>query len=187
MRETEITVQIFNELAEIDGILKAQGFEMIETYRLKDWYFSKIEDAKRVEYADLLKQSFLIRSVGDKAQLCYKNKEIDEGGIVISEEKTETEIGDLDKAIAVFQAAGLNNYCIVENESYVYQRGATSFVVQVIKDLGTFLEYEEEESMRGLSAREKLSRLIESANDLGLRLGKDYSCKKVYMLLKKNG
>ena len=178
MRETEITVQIFNELAEIDGILKAQGFEMIETYRLKDWYFSKIEDAKRVEYADLLKQSFLIRSLGDKAQLCYKNKEIDEGGIVISEEKTETEI-------AVFQAAGLNNYCIVENESYVYQRGASSFVVQVIKDLGTFLEYEEEESMRGLSAREKLSRLIESANDLGLRLGKDYSCKKVYMLLKK--
>ena len=185
MRETEITVQIYDTIEEIDKILTAQGFEMIENYQMKDWYFSKIEDVLGVGYAELMKESFLIRSVGGKVRLCYKNKEMDEEGNVISEEKTESVVGDLDKAIAIFNGAGLNNYCVVENDSYVYKKGEVSFAIQVIKDLGIFLECEENESMRDLPVSEKLSRLTGIVKGLGLHLGEDYSCKKVYLLVQK--
>lgn len=187
MRETEITVQVFNSLAEIDGILTAKGFEKSGNYQMTDHYFSRIENASAVGYAELMKNSFLLRQTGGKVHLCYKNKEIDDEGNVISEEKTETVVDDLDKAITVFRAAGLNRYCIVENESYIYQKGEVSFAIQVIKGLGTFLECEENEAMRDLTVPEKLARLTEIVRGLGLRLGEDYSCKKVYMLLKKNG
>ncbi|MBO4472208.1 MAG: CYTH domain-containing protein [Clostridia bacterium] len=185
MRETEITVQIYNELAEIDEILRAQGFEMIGQYQMRDHYFTRITDAANTDYVTLMKYSFLLRETEGKVKLCYKNKETDEYGNVISEEKTECVVSDPEKAIAIFRAAGLKDYCVVENESYIYKKGEVSFAIQVIKDLGTFLECEENEGMRDLTVHEKLARLTETVRGLGLHLGEDYSCKKVYMLLKK--
>ena len=43
MKETEITVQVFNNYNDIDEILKRDGFQMIENYQLYDWYFSKFD------------------------------------------------------------------------------------------------------------------------------------------------
>jgi len=185
MRETEITVQVIQTLAEIERILRAQGYDRIETYQMTDRYFSRIAEAAKTDYVTLMKNSFLLRSTGGKTRLCYKNKEVDREGNVISEEKTETVVDDPEKAAAIFRAAGLTEYCTVENESYVYRKGEISFAIQVIKDLGIFLECEENETMRGLPAKEKLSRLTETVKGLGLRLGENYSCKKVYMLLQK--
>ena len=101
MKETEITVQVFNKFDEIDDILKNQGFEMIRNFQLNDWYFSQITNVNNVLYGDLLNSSFLVRQVlTDKEiiQLCYKQKEIDELGNVIAEEKISTDLSSLSNA-----------------------------------------------------------------------------------------
>ena len=69
MRETEITVQIYNELAEIDEILRAQGFEMIGQYQMRDHYFTRITDAANTDYVTLMKYSFLLRETEGKVKL----------------------------------------------------------------------------------------------------------------------
>ena len=190
MKETEITVQVFNKFEEIDYTLKNQGFEMIENFQLNDWYFSQITNVNNVLYGDLLKSSFLVRQVlTDKEiiQLCYKQKEIDELGNVIAEEKISTDLSSLSNAIDIFKKAGLNNYCIVEDNSFVYKNGNIEFVVQVVKNIGIFIEYEEDETMKGMSNFEKIEHMKKIVNSLGLKLGQDYSCKKVSMLLKTHG
>ena len=86
MKETEITVQVFNSLEEIDNILKNQGYKMIENYQLNDWYFTHIDDVKNVSYQDLLNNSGLGREIvseNRKIQLLYKKKELDKEGNVI--------------------------------------------------------------------------------------------------------
>lgn len=189
MKETEITVQVFGSLDKIKTILKNKGFELIETYQLNDWYFSKLDDISDVKYLDLLNNSFLVRQVvsdHEEVQLCYKKKEVDQYMNVVSEEKIKAKVNSLKNAIDIFVASGLNNYCVVKNNSYVYKKGETCFAVQVIEGLGTFIEYEENESMSGLTKEEKFDLMSRFVRTLGLKLGDDYSCKKVFMLLHKD-
>ena len=73
MKETEITVQVFNDFEEIDQILRSQGFRIIENFQLNDWYYSAIKDISNLKYIDLMNNSFLIREIiTDKKeyQLC---------------------------------------------------------------------------------------------------------------------
>lgn len=185
--ETEITVQVFNKLEEIQKILKGSGFEMIESYQLNDWYFSKYEDISFFGYQDLLNNSFLVRQIIDdnpQIQLCYKKKVLDENNNVVSEEKTNTTIKDLEKTLQIFKMANLNNYCVLKNNSYVYKKDEICFVVQCIKDLGIFIEYEEDDSMKNMNEKEKFNYMSKIVKQLGLKLGQNYSCKKVYMKIK---
>ena len=189
MKETEITVQVFNNYDKIDEILKKQGFKMIENYQLYDWYFSKFENVLNVSYIDLMNNSFLVRNIVDdcpKIQLCYKKKELDEFNNVLMEEKVKANLTDIESVIKIFNLAGLNNYCKVENNSFVYKKEKIELAVQIIKDLGIFIEYEETEDMNNLSAKQKFDYMVNVVNNLGLELGKDYSCKKVFMLLHSN-
>ena len=188
MKETEITVQVFNSFEEINKKLLKEGFVVVENYQLNDWYFSKLESIEDVSYLYLMNNSFLVRQIlsdKEKIQLCYKQKELDEEGNVINEEKTKTNLTSLSEAIEIFKKAGLNNYCIVKNNSYVYRKNEICFVVQIIENLGIFIEYEEDETMMGKSEKEKFDYMISIVNSLGLKLGNDYSCKKVFMLLHK--
>jgi len=78
---------------------------------------------------------------------------------------------------------GLNNYIIVDNTSYVYGNSDFSITIQIIKGLGSFIEFEENESMKGMENKDKFDYMVSIVNSLGLKLGDDYSCKKVFMML----
>lgn len=187
MKETEITVQVFNSFDEISNILTSKGFSLIESYHMTDWYFSKFDDVSNLDYAELISNSFLVRHRDDGKYmcLCYKKKEIDSNGNVIVEEQFRANTPDTLTAVKIFKDVGLNNYCVVENQSYIYGNKEFSFAIQCITNLGIFLEFEEEESMKDMNEKEKFDCMVSIVNSLGLKLGKDYSCKKVFMLLHK--
>lgn len=102
------------------------------------------------------------------------------------ENKLKANLVDKDKAIEIFKLAGLNNYCKIENNSFVYKKEDNEFVVQIINNLGIFIEYEDSEDMNDMSPVQKFEYMSNIVNKLGLKLGDDYSCKKVFMLLHKN-
>lgn len=188
MRETEITVQIFNSLDEIKEILQSQGYKLTCDYKLIDWYFSKYDDVKEMDYPTLLKNSFLVRYSTDKPScvLCYKDKEIDKFGNVISEVKYKTHTEDPNKAVEIFTKAGLNLWNILKTHLLCYKKEDIEFAVQIVDGLGIFIEYEEIPAMEKLSPQEKINRLVNTIKSLGLDIGEDYSCKKVYMNLHKS-
>lgn len=189
MRKTEITVQIFNSLDEIKEILQGQGYKLTNDYKLIDWYFSKYDNAREMDYPTLLKNSFLVRYIiTDKpfCELCYKDKEIDKLGNVISEVKYKTHAEDPNKAVEIFTKAGLNNWNILKTHLLCYKKEDIEFAVQIVDDLGIFIEYEESPAMENLSPQEKINKMVSTIKSLGLNVGEDYSCKKVYMNLHKS-
>ncbi len=188
MKETEITVQVFNSFEEIDKILKEQGFARVENFQINDWYFSKINNVKRLKYVDLMDNSFLVRQIlsfSEEVQICYKKKNLDSLGNVVSEEKFTTKVDSLKTTLNIFKNSKLNNYCKIENNTFVYQKKDVCFAVQVVKDLGIFIEYEENESIKNMKANEKIEQLKATIQSLNLNLGKDFSCKKIFMRLHK--
>lgn len=191
MRETEITVQVFQTKEELDTILKAQGFAVTRKFDLIDYYFSKYtqKELGAFEYKDLIANSFLLRRIaGDKTTdfLSYKKKQVDENGVVIAEEKFKCEIENLEDAIKIFNSAGIDCWCNLVQHLIIYQKEKSEFAVQVVDGLGVFIEYEEDETMAHLENEyQKIEEMVKRLKNLGLKLGDDYSCKKVFMKFKK--
>ena len=186
MRETEITVQVFNSLDGIQNTLIAQGFALKETCVMEDWYYSSIssDTLKTMDYSDIIKNSFLLRSFNgedDSASVCYKNKTIDDLGNVISEEKVKCKIDSLEKSKKVYELAGVNNWCYLKQEMFIYKKDEIQFAVQVADGVGIFIEHEEDETMKMMTEQEKIDCMLTRLKNLGLKIGEDYSCKKVYM------
>lgn len=190
MKETEITVQVFDDEKTINEKLMENGYEASREFKLFDWYFTKYDDVKSMAYEDLINSSFLIRYIEDEdgknTHICYKSKEFDKNGNVIGEEKIKTNIDNLDKAINIFKNAKLNNWVNVKNFSTVYtNEKGFEIALQKIDGLGIFFEIEEDDSLSGLNSEEKFEELSKIVKSLGLNIGNDFSCKKPFMLLKK--
>lgn len=187
MQETEITVQVFDTLGEIKNKLTKQGFSLVEICDMNDYYFSSEKDVKTLPYSQLLKKSFLVREVkGNEydVKMIYKNKKIDEQGNVIAEEKTSCKVESFEKALKVLQNCGMKPWCNIKQHMQIYMKDKIGFAVQHVADLGTFIEYEEDETMAGMTEQQKIQYMLGNLRALGLKLGDDYSCKKVYMKFK---
>lgn len=190
MQETEITVQVFEEKETILSHLQKQGFKLERTFQLNDWYYIKHDDISGITYQNLLSQSILIRQIitdAERCQICFKDKTYDNNGNVVSEEKITSQINNLENTKRIFRRAGLNNYCTLFNTSFVFRKDEIYFALQVIDDLGIFIEYEEDETLpKGLSPHQKIDIMLNRVKSLGLPIGEDYSCKKVEMYIEKH-
>ena len=184
MCETEITVQVFADLKTIFRQLKSLGFRQVREYGLHDWYFTSLPLTNQIDYPTLMQNSFLVRQVtGDEttAKLCYKDKTIDPNGNVTSEAKIAVPVSDLAGTLQIFQAARLNHWCELKQTLYVFRQGSTEFAVQDVADLGIFIEYEEDETMTGMTTQAKMDYMYAALQKLHLPLGSDRSCKKAYL------
>lgn len=185
MRATEITVQVFEDLDVILNKLNALGFTPTGKCTLNDWYFTHLPTAADIEYAELMTNSFLVRQViKDQSQvyLYYKDKEIDSAGNVISEEKTSVQLANLTDSLQIFHKAHLNCWCELKQTLYTFRRGDREFCVQAVAGLGNFIEYEETPALQGMTAQQKIDAMTAQLKELNLKLGDDWSCKKVYLL-----
>ena len=185
--ETEITVQLLENVEETLAKLNKQGFEIKEKVLMTDYYFSKLslEELKKLSYAELIKNSFLVRNVSTETeeinQIIFKKKVLDSSNNVIAEEKIKTDISDLNSTIKLFKEAGLTNYTTLTQQMTVVGKDKIVFVIQEVENLGTFIEYEEDESMSELTEQEKINTMLNTLKTLSLNIGNDYSCKKVYL------
>lgn len=176
MRKTEITIQVFDKLEEIEKVLTQKGYHKKEEYCLRDHYFTKFEDAKVVDYKTLLASSILIRTIeqDEKCTHCmiYKNKKLDQSGNVSSEEKIRVKIDDEQNCINILRSAGLNNWCNLKNDNIVYvDKSGFEIDLQVVDGLGIFIEAEEDSSIANLPEEQKLDYLKNKIAAFGFKLG----------------
>lgn len=186
MKETEITVELLQEVDTAKALLHEKGFVMSRFCLMEDWYFSKfdIEEIKSFSYKDLIKNSFLIRRLSGQPNLCqliYKNKDLDQEGNVVAEEKVIATLDDSEPAIKAMKCAGLTNWCEIAQKMSIYTNGKIEFVIQEVDGLGTFIEYEEDETVKGLDEVQKIKKMVKTLKELGLQIGEDFSCKKVLL------
>ena len=184
MQETEITVQVLGDLPTIFAKLQSLGFTQIREYGLHDWYFTHLKVNPKIDYAELMKNSFLVRHVTgteEKVQLHYKDKTMDAAGNVTSEEKITVQLSNLPDALKIFRQAGLACWCELQQTLFVFRKGDTEFAVQSVAGLGNFIEYEADASMAAMTPAQKMAQMYARLRALGLSLGTDLSCKKVYL------
>jgi len=190
MNNTEVTVKVFNNYLDAVEIIKKYGFQLKEQYDLNDYYYSKysLEELKAMDYKTLLKNSFILRDIVDdnpKVLLTYKDKVVDNDGVVLSENKSSTKVERLEETIKIFDKAGLTNWCKMTQTIDVFEKDGMEICLQNIIGVGLFIEYEWENNDCSMNSFEKIEIMKQRLDMIGLKLGTDYSVKKVWLKFRK--
>ncbi len=186
---TEICAQVFEEKENIEQAIIENGYEFVENYSNHDIYFSSksFNEISNISYKELLDSSIIVRHIlgenCDKKFIVYKKKDLDNNGNVINEVKLKVVIDNTEKAKEIFENLGLKCWCDYVVENNVFKKGEIELNVQNVNELGSFIEIEEFDSIKGFSNNKKFDILKNIVSSLALKIGNDYSCKKPFMML----
>lgn len=191
MKQIEITTKVNNTLEEIDNILTNQGFKIIRTSRIEDKYL-KNKDIKvnKSNILDVLKKCVLIRYLCvNKSdvfkKITYKNK-VYQNDVVMSEEKININIDDINEAKKLFEAIDFELLTGVNYDVIVYSDGKIELCFQNVENLGILLEYENVNDFEGKSNEEILNEKNNMLNELRmlkLNITDEFDVKKAYELV----
>lgn len=195
MSQTEVTVQIFEDLANVVKKIKSMGYVWQDTFTGVDKYFTTMKetDVQNAEYKELLDSSIIVREFDKKnsglhqVSMVHKKKTLDAYGRVVGEDKTSVGVSSGYEASKLLTSAGLTNWMTLSQQNNFYVDGERTIIIGTVQGLdGTFIEIEEYDSIKDKSEKEKFEILIDFVNSLGFKTGGEYSCKKIYMLYKQS-
>lgn len=193
MKQIEITVKVNNTLDEVDKILISKGFKLIRKSRVEDEYVCPNDiNVNRENILKVLSSSVLIRYLktqdGEFKKITYKDKKYDKNDMVISEEKINVSIDDIQSAHKLFKKINFKNLVDVKYDVIVYSNNDYEFAFQNVEGLGLLLEFENENDFEGVSdeaiANEK-QKMYEIIKNYGIKVENNYDIKKAYELVMK--
>ena len=193
MKQIEITVKVNNTLDEVDKILISKGFKLIRKSRVEDEYVCPNDiNVNRENILKVLSSSVLIRYLktqdGEFKKITYKDKKYDKNDMVISEEKINVSINDIQSAHKLFKKINFKNLVDVKYDVIVYSNNDYEFAFQNVEGLGLLLEFENENDFEGASdeaiANEK-QKMYEIIKNYGIKVENNYDIKKAYELVMK--
>lgn len=194
MKQIEVTTYVNNTLEEIDKILTNQGFKMIRKSRIEDKYMTLSYDKlNKKNILDILSECVLIRYLcvnkkDEFKKITYKKKTY-EGPTVLSEEKINVNIDNIDKAEQLFNSLNFRNIVNVNYDVIVYEKDNLELAFQNVEGLGILLEYENESDFSNYTNEEILlekQKMLAEIKKYNLNISDDYDVKKAFELINKN-
>lgn len=191
MKQIEITVRLKENMQSAIRKLEMQGFEKIRESEINDIYMtSKLKCLNEDNIQDVLKKSVLLRELKIEnrkiKKITYKNKEIDENGDVISEQKINLDCNNLEKAKDLFKHLDFEELIRVKYKVLVYSKNKIEYAFQDVEDLGTLVEYENTEDFEGKTLEEinKAKEIMyNEIKNTGINLTKEKDVKKAFELI----
>ena len=192
----EITVRITCTLQEMCNILKNKGFSIVDKYNLEDIYYTKKDVHISKENArEILKKCVLIRKVTQfipqdfkksytELKLTLKNKQIDNDGTIIKQEKIECKIKDIEQGKEFIKALEYKELMTIKEKDIVYEKDHLKLAIKDIENGENLIEIETIEDNSDFDTTDKL---IKKINELKIPINtKDYYVKKAEIELKKS-
>lgn len=191
MKQIEITTRVNNTLKEVDQKLTKQGFKVIRRSRIEDKYKTILyNELNKKNILEILPKCVLIRYLNvnneqEFKKITYKNK-VYEGNTVISEEKININIDDVNKADKLLEAVGFKTIVNVNYDVIVYSNNDVELCFQDVEGLGLLLEYENENDFEGYTNDEIMKekyRMLEEIRKYNLDISNDIDVKKAFELI----
>ncbi len=192
MKQIEITTRLLEDLNSVSKKLIDLGFTKIRTSFIDDIYMCpSLNGISKNNIPQYLKKCVLIRqlNVGEKIfkKLTYKNK-IFNNGMILSEEKINVDINDINKAKDLFLALNFEELVRVKYECIVYEKDGLELAFQEVEDLGLLLEYENKNDFEFSDdelIKETKNHMLQEIKALGIKTTDELDVKKAYELIEK--
>ena len=194
MLQTEITVQLFEDIKDIENKLTKLGFCKTEELNIQENYFTNLKNdaLKNASYSNLLVTSVILRSYTTlknkipTAKLIRRLENLDSHNYAVGEERVIKEVEDEVHSRKVMTNIGYTNWVTLKQKNIYYKKGEITIILSDVEGLGNFIEVEEYPSISNLVETEKIDILKKYIKSFNFNIGNDFSCKKVYMLYQKN-
>lgn len=191
----EITVRITCSLQEIYNILKSKGFSIVDKYNLEDTYYILNNiDIMEQPIREILKKYILIRNITQFVPddfidsynlftMTFKNKKIALDGTIISQDKKDCQIQNMEQGKAFIESLGYKEIMTIKENSIVYGKGKLKLAIKDVVNGDNLIEIETIEDDAELDTTDKLKATI---NELQIPIDtNDYFVKKAEIELKK--
>ncbi len=194
MLQTEITVQLFEDIKNVENKLIKLGFCKTEELNIQENYFTNLKNdaLKNASYSNLLVTSVILRSYTTlknkvpTAKLIRRLENLDSHNYAVGEERVIKEVEDEVHSRKVMTNIGYTNWVTLKQKNIYYKKGEITIILSDVEGLGNFIEVEEYPSISNLVETEKIDILKQYIKSFNFNIGNDFSCKKVYMLYQKN-
>ena len=172
MAQTEITVQVFEDLKDIERKLTNLGFSKTEELNIQDDYYTNLKNdsLKNASYSNLVVTSVVLRcyttlkSKTPTSRLIRKIENLDSHNSAIGEEKIIKELDDAVHSRKVMTNIGYTNWVTLKQKNIYYKNGEKTIILSHVEDLGDFIEVEEYPSISNLIDTEKIDILKQYIN-----------------------
>jgi adenylate cyclase class IV len=186
----EITLKITCDIKKFHSILSNMNFTPIEYFTLDDRYFVPTSlDLTTVSIRDILGKAIILRNIVDLTsnkniiKLTFKNKTINENGVILKQSKTDCEILNLKEGESFLKAIGYKQLMQIEEKDTIYRKDNLLIATKDIKNGEKLIEVETVKNDNKLNTIEKL---INEVKKLEMPLDtKDFFVKKAEIELKK--
>lgn len=193
MKQIEITVRLAEKIEDAICKLEKEGFTKIRESDIDDIYLTNLNvEIKKENIQKLLKHCVILRNLKLDGKvirkITYKNKELDNNGDVISEQKVNLDCNDLIRAESLFGFLGFYKLIEVKYHVIVYEKNGREFAFQIVEDLGTLIEYENTNNFDGksdLEIKNTKKEMLKDIKDCNIIITDEYDVKKAFELIKK--
>lgn len=172
----EITIRLKCSIDEIHDILENKGFKVIDKFEVEDtYYISKDIDITKLSSREILNYYILIRNIKqyepsefinsyEIIKITYKHKNIASNGDIISQEKYDCEIKELEQGKKLLKAMDYKELMKTKEKNRVYYKEGLEIEVKDIEDGDNLIEVETVENNKELNTIDKLKQKIRRLN-----------------------
>lgn len=172
----EITIRLKCSIDEIHDILENKGFKVIDKFEVEDtYYISKDIDITKLSPREILNYYILIRNIKqyepsefinsyEIIKITYKHKNIASNGDIISQEKYDCEIKELEQGKNLLKAMDYKELMKTKEKNRVYYKKGLEIEVKDIEDGDNLIEVETVENNKELNTIDKLKQKIRRLN-----------------------
>lgn len=186
----EITVKLKCSIKELCNLLEKKEFRIVEKYILDDTYFIPKElDLKDMSNREILSRAILLRDITEfiperkVIKLTFKNKQIDDKGNILKQNKIDCEILNVETGKAFIEAIGYDELMNIEENDIVYEKDGLQIAIKDIKDGDQLIEVE---TVKGNSELDTIEKIKQKIKELEIPIDtNDYFIKKAEIELSK--
>lgn len=172
----EITVRLICSIDEMCSILENKGFKIVDKYSLDDtYYISKELDETKLSPREVLNHYILVRKITQYRglnfkdsyniiKITYKNKNFSSDGEILSQDKVDCEITEIEDGKKLLKALGYKAIMDIKENSIVYGKDEIKIAIKDVKNDDDLIEIETIENNNKYDTTEKLKLMIRELN-----------------------
>lgn len=172
----EITVRLICSIDEMCSILENKGFKIVDKYSLDDtYYISKELDETKLSPREVLNHYILVRKITQYRglnfkdsyniiKITYKNKNFSSDGEILSQDKVDCEITEIEDGKKLLKALGYKAIMDIKENSIVYGKDEIKIAIKDVENDDNLIEIETIENNDKYDTTEKLKLMIRELN-----------------------
>lgn len=172
----EITVRLICSIDEMCSILENKEFKIVDKYSLDDtYYISKELDETKLSPREVLNHYILVRKITQYRglnfkdsyniiKITYKNKNFSSDGEILSQDKVDCEITEIEDGKKLLKALGYKAIMDIKENSIVYGKDEIKIAIKDVENDDNLIEIETIENNEKYDTTEKLKLMIRELN-----------------------